>query len=138
MMIKIYEQKCDGCGLCVDACKEGAIYLIDNVASIDQDRCKECGNCIEVCPAQAIYSELPEKGPQYQQNVQPTAKQEIIASVKSKAVKIGKTLLPLALSGIADMIISKLDRSDQPTVLKKQNEFARGKRSRQRRRQGKA
>ena len=137
-MIKIDEQKCNGCGACLDVCKEGAIYLIDDVASIDQNVCTECGDCIDVCSNQAIYSELPEKMQTYQPNVQQSAKQEIIAAVKSNAVKVGKTLLPLAISGIADMIISKLERTEKPSAFGKKNKSAHGKRIRQRHRQGKA
>ena len=137
-MMTINEKKCNGCGACLDVCKEGAIVLVDDIASINQDVCTECGDCIDVCPTQAIYSRLPAKISANETDIQQTGKQQFIATVKSNAVKVGKTLLPLVMSGIADMIISKLERSEQPTVLNKQNQSGSGKQVRQRRRRGKA
>ena len=54
-IIKIYESKCDGCGLCVSACHEGAIGLVDGKAKLlRDDYCDGLGNCLPVCPAGAI------------------------------------------------------------------------------------
>ena len=54
-MIKIDESKCNGCGLCVSACQEGAIGLVDGKARLlREDYCDGLGNCLPVCPTQAI------------------------------------------------------------------------------------
>lgn len=54
-IIKIDEQACNGCGLCVSACHEGAIALIDGKARlIRDDYCDGLGNCLPVCPTNAI------------------------------------------------------------------------------------
>ena len=54
-IIKIDEVKCDGCGLCVDACHEGAIGIVHGKARLlRDDYCDGLGNCLPVCPTGAI------------------------------------------------------------------------------------
>ena len=54
-MIKIDKEKCDGCGLCVSACQEGAIGIVDGKAELlREDYCDGLGNCLPVCPTGAI------------------------------------------------------------------------------------
>lgn len=54
-IIKIDEEKCDGCGLCVPNCYEGALQIIDGKARLVSDLfCDGLGNCIGHCPRDAI------------------------------------------------------------------------------------
>lgn len=54
-IIKINKEDCIGCGLCVNACHEDAIVLIDGKATlIRDDYCDGLGNCLPVCPTGAI------------------------------------------------------------------------------------
>lgn len=54
-MITIDEEKCVGCGLCVNACQEGAIGMVDGKAKLlRDDYCDGLGNCLPVCPTNAI------------------------------------------------------------------------------------
>lgn len=54
-IITIDKEKCDGCGLCVSACHEGAIGLVDGKAELlRDDYCDGLGNCLPVCPTGAI------------------------------------------------------------------------------------
>jgi ferredoxin len=54
-MVKIDEDKCDGCGLCVPACAEGAIQIIDGKAKLVADNlCDGLGACLGDCPQGAI------------------------------------------------------------------------------------
>ena len=60
-IIKIDKEKCNGCGLCVKACHEGAIQMIDGKASlIRDDYCDGLGDCLPVCPTNAISFEMRE------------------------------------------------------------------------------
>ncbi|MGI6752308.1 MAG: ATP-binding protein [Anaerovoracaceae bacterium] len=63
-IIKIDEEKCNGCGLCVDACHEGAIGMVDGVAKLlRDDYCDGLGDCLPVCPTDAISFEEREAAP---------------------------------------------------------------------------
>ncbi|MDY3087910.1 MAG: 4Fe-4S binding protein [Oscillospiraceae bacterium] len=54
-IIKIDEKKCNGCGVCVSACHEGAIGLVDGKAKLMRDDyCDGLGDCLPSCPTGAI------------------------------------------------------------------------------------
>lgn len=54
-IVLIDEEKCDGCGLCADACAEGAIRVIDGKARlVSESYCDGLGACIGECPRGAI------------------------------------------------------------------------------------
>ena len=54
-IIHIDESKCTGCGLCVSACQEGALALVDGKAKLMRDDyCDGLGNCLPNCPVNAI------------------------------------------------------------------------------------
>ena len=54
-VVRIDEDKCDGCGLCVPSCAEGAIRIIDGKARLVADNlCDGLGNCLGTCPRDAI------------------------------------------------------------------------------------
>jgi Fe-S-cluster-containing hydrogenase component 2 len=50
----INQEKCTGCGACVEACPNGAISLDGGVAVIDQAECSSCQVCADVCPEGAL------------------------------------------------------------------------------------
>jgi len=54
-IIRIDEEKCDGCGICVPACAEGALQVIDGKAKlISEEYCDGLGACLGECPQGAI------------------------------------------------------------------------------------
>ena len=54
-IVKIDEEKCDGCGKCVSPCAEGAIVIINNKAKvISEELCDGLGACLSICPTGAL------------------------------------------------------------------------------------
>ena len=57
-IIKIDEEKCNGCGVCIPNCPEGALQVIDDKARLISDIfCDGLGACIGHCPQEAITTE---------------------------------------------------------------------------------
>ncbi|MBQ6935691.1 MAG: 4Fe-4S binding protein [Clostridia bacterium] len=64
-IIKINEEKCNGCGACVCACHEGAIEIVNGKARLTrEDYCDGLGDCLPACPVDAILFEERE-APEY-------------------------------------------------------------------------
>lgn len=75
-IIKIDEEKCNGCGLCAEACHEGAIGMVNGKAKLlREDYCDGLGDCLPACPTQAITFEERE-APAYDQAAVDAKKQE--------------------------------------------------------------
>ena len=54
-IVKIDEDKCDGCGLCIMSCAEGTLQIIDGKARLVSDKyCDSLGACLSECPQGAI------------------------------------------------------------------------------------
>ncbi len=75
-IIHIDEEKCNGCGLCADACHEGAIEIIDGKAKLVRENfCDGFGDCLPGCPTGAITFEERE-APEYDEQAVLRAKEE--------------------------------------------------------------
>lgn len=79
-IIKINEEKCNGCGACAIACHEGAIQMIDGKAKLmREDYCDGLGDCLPACPTGAITFEERE-APAYNEAAVLAAKQKKTAA----------------------------------------------------------
>jgi len=80
-IITIDEEKCNGCGLCADACHEGAIGIVAGKAKLlREDYCDGLGDCLPACPMNAISFEERE-APAYNEAA-------VLAAKKAKEVPL--------------------------------------------------
>ena len=83
-IITIDEEKCNGCGLCADACHEGAIGMVDGKARLlREDYCDGLGDCLPACPAGAI---------SFEEREAPAYDHAAVLAAKAENVKAEKTL----------------------------------------------
>lgn len=84
-IIRIDEEKCNGCGACAQACHEGAIGMVGGKAKLlREDYCDGLGDCLPACPAGAI-----------------TFEEREAAAYDEDAVRRAKETLPCGCPGTA-------------------------------------
>lgn len=103
-IITINEEKCNGCGLCADACHEGAIGIVDGKAKLlREDYCDGLGDCLPACPMNAISFEERE-APAYNEAA-------VLAAKKAKEEK-----LPCVCPGTACQSIPSKSAGTSPEI----------------------
>ena len=76
-IIKIDEDKCNGCGACAKACHEGAIEMINGKAKLTKENyCDGLGDCLPACPTNAI---------SFEEREAPAYDEEAVRQAKMKA-----------------------------------------------------
>ncbi len=103
-IIRIDEEKCDGCGQCVIACPEGAIVIIDGKARlISETYCDGLGACIGECPQGAITIEEREAEPFNGEAVEKRLKES------ESMANVGSEELPCGCPGSASQVIERCE-----------------------------
>lgn len=93
-IIRIDEEKCNGCGACAAACHEGAIEMIDGKAKLTrEDYCDGLGDCLPACPTDAI---------SFEEREAPAYNEEAVIKAKAK-----KSTLPCGCPGTQSRAIKK-------------------------------
>ncbi len=126
MGIKINQEKCVSCAVCVSACPFGIIDIKDNLVTI-REGCNLCGACREACPAEAIVIEAPqmaEKASDNYHGVWVFAEQrdskikgvsfELLAKGRELAAKLGTEVCAVcfghSVQGVEQLIAAGADR----------------------------
>ena len=112
-IIKIDEEKCNGCGACASACHEGAIDMINGKAKLTrEDYCDGLGDCLPACPTNAISFEERE-APAYNEAAVLAAKENKITAPlpcgcpgsNSKTIKRETTEISATVSDIKSQLL---------------------------------
>lgn len=86
-IIRIDENKCNGCGICASACHEGAIDIVDGKARLVRENfCDGFGDCLPNCPTGAISFETRE-APEYDEEAVKAAKNDCEVNVMTDKEK---------------------------------------------------
>ena len=90
-IIEIDEEKCNGCGVCIPNCPEGALQVIDGKARLVSDLfCDGLGACIGECPEDAIHV--------IEREAEPYSEVEVMKNI----VKQGKNVIKAHLKHLKD------------------------------------
>ncbi len=121
-IIKINEEKCNGCGLCIPNCPEGAIQIIDGKARLISDLfCDGLGACIGHCPEGAIKVEKREADPydeiKVMENIIPQGENTIRAHLEHLEEHGEKEFLKQAVDFLNDRGIKIKKKEKQESVL---------------------
>ena len=118
-IIRIDEEKCDGCGDCCTGCPEGALQLIDGKARlISEITCDGLGACVGTCPQGAITVEVREAAPYDERvtiaNILPQGANTLRAHLKHLHDHGQTTFLSHALAYLAERQIPVPDYKEKP------------------------
>ena len=114
MNVRIDNERCDGCGECIAACRQRALRIVDGIAHIDAARCDGCQACLSACPQGAILlvvdetalqpmadDDLTESQPSRLSRLAPTAK-KVAPWVGAALAFVGREVLPRLAQSLLD------------------------------------
>jgi NAD-dependent dihydropyrimidine dehydrogenase PreA subunit len=118
-LIFIKQERCTGCGACLELCPHGALYLLEGKAVVDEALCRTCEACVAACPEQAIViteapSSLPTVQPQQTIRVK-TEPAPVTVPLRARVLPVvgaaltwaGREIVPY----LANYVLDRLDRS---------------------------
>lgn len=96
-IIKIDEEKCNGCGRCASACHEGAIGMVNGKAKLlREDYCDGLGDCLPACPTNAISFEERE-APAYNEAAVLAAKGSCVSQIEAQESQLSNFPIQIKL-----------------------------------------
>jgi NAD-dependent dihydropyrimidine dehydrogenase PreA subunit len=121
-LIIIKNERCTGCGACLDICPNSALYLLEGKAVVDEALCCECEACVSACPEQAILitesvpSRVPAVRPEPETILVRTEPAPVPVPLRSRVLPVvgaalawaGREMVPY----LADIVLDRLDRSE--------------------------
>jgi NAD-dependent dihydropyrimidine dehydrogenase PreA subunit len=110
-MIYVDENLCTGCGICIDACNQGALSIAGCAAVIDPTLCTSCGRCIDACLTEAIIcvETIPEYPPTSVPAQRPEAQPLWAGTRPLSPDAVGAAVTPAASPAPRSAATSKLD-----------------------------
>ena len=116
-IIRIDKEKCNGCGVCADACHEGAIDIINGKAELVREHfCDGLGDCLPECPTGAISFEERE-APEYDEEAVKEAQKKIFAKNQAMTAHAG-------CPGSKSMQIQRKEASETERTSSTQNQVS--------------
>ncbi len=105
-IIKIDEEKCNGCGLCAQACHEGAIGMVNGKAKLlREDYCDGLGDCLPACPVNAI---------SFEEREAPAYNEEAVKAAKAQKEQRAQAPLPCGCPGTQSRRIERKAHAAHP------------------------